>query len=762
MKRTRWQARVAGGVLALTTLGGCKQQLFLEPGDYKDAVKQGLLTKLETQPHSPIAPSLVPGGPPPATVLDPTRPPRFVSLKELIAVAIESGNIGAQGGVQNGGFINDQLPQFGGRQVAGTDTIRALVLDPAVVGADIERSLSKFDARWITSMNWQKTDRATAVQFVSFQNNVDSAAFASTLAKPLPTGGVAGITFNMNYQKFGTSSQQGVLVNPVYTPQLLFVFEQPLLQNFGVEINQLSPSHPGSLLIPGLRASGGTTTEGILITRIRFDQQRAVFDSAINQLLLNVETAYWNLYAAYYSLFAQEEVLKQAFDLYTIIRQRFEAGTLARQDLEQVESQYWLFREQVLTARQQVLNAERQLRGLLGQNSFSEGARLVPTDEPTLAPFRPDFFEAVNEALANRPELIFTRHDLKFRQLDLLFQKNQRRPDLRFFSSYDINGLGSRLDGSRNFTQVGANGQLVTLPQNALASFAGNEFNSWQLGLRLDMPLGFRDANAAVRQSQLSLLRSFYQLQDAERKTMEQITQQYRDVANFHELINLRRQRRLALQRVLRLNKELIEAGNWRVETLFNLLQVQRDAAAAVALEFQAVGQYNSSLAALEFVKGTIQRYNNVSVGDGPLPQHVHKKAADHFGARNAALLLRERPADAGGLDVCDPNLPTQPFTAPWVPENKVPTPAAEPPVVPKTSPVQPPIAPAPRPAAPIGSTATVSPWPGTYGPMPQAATAAPVAEMTDNPVFKPIGTVQIPPRRVPVPSTPVSTDPPK
>ena len=44
------------------------------------------------------------------------------------------------------------------------------------------------------------------------------------------------------------------------------------------------------------------------------------------------------------------------------------------------------------------------------------------------------------------------------------------------------------------------------------------------------------------------------------------------------------------------------------------------------------------SLAQLEFAKGTIQRYNNVAVADGPPPAYVGKKAADHFREREAAI----------------------------------------------------------------------------------------------------------------------------
>jgi outer membrane protein TolC len=634
--------------------------------------------------------------------------------------------------------------------------------------------LSKFDARWITSMTWNRVDQATLTLQQSFTNG-DQAAFNTTLAKPLPTGGVAGITFNVNYLNLAEPplDPRFVALATSYTPRVQFVFEQPLLQAFGVEINQLLPQHPGSALIPGLRPSGGQTTEGILITRIRYEQQRAEFDRQINNMLLNVETAYWNLYAAYYNLYAQEDVLRQAFDLYSILEVRYKAGTVRKQDVDQTAAQYMRFRRQVIVARQQVLESERNLRGLLGGRSDNAPDRLVPVDEPTLAPFIPDFYEVANEALAYRPELILARHDLKFRQLDLILQKNLRRPDLRFFSSYDINGLGSRLDGPRERVQIDPiTGQTTTTPVNSLASLTANQFNSWQLGLRLDIPLGFRDANAAVRQGQLNLIRSYYQLQDSERKILEVATQQYRNVIFQYDQIKYARAEREWLQSTLRLNQTLIEGGQWDVNSLFNILQVQQQLAAAIATEFQAIGQYNAALAALEWAQGTIQRYNNVVIGEGPLPAYVADKAADHFKARESAIKLRERSVaeyvmpdfnrqlwdkafPQGGQPGGLPTLPVGPVTAP-APSSaeeeereRLPTPKPLSPTGPIT--VQPGVQP-PMP---------VSPWPA-------ATTTTSIPADAIIPTFTPTGTVNLPSRGLskspetdPGPGSPVSVNPP-
>ena len=99
--------------------------------------------------------------------------------------------------------------------------------------------------------------------------------------------------------------------------------------------------------------------------------------------------------------------------------------------------------------------------------------------------------------LSYRPELILARQDLKFRQFDLILQKNFLKPDLRFFANYDVNGIGTRLDGGPDF-------RLLTDPttgnhdddpgQRSCRAWRTTSSTLGTLGLRLDVPLGFRDA----------------------------------------------------------------------------------------------------------------------------------------------------------------------------------------------------------------------------------------------------------------------------
>ncbi len=614
----RWKTVVAGLAVAVAATIGCKQRLYLTECDFEHYSKL-MPPCLGEDPFATI----IPNGsntPTPATVLDPERTPRHLSLAEAKAMALERGSIGSP---TLNGTSNLNLATFAGRNVFTSETnVRVLALDPAIVGTDIEASLSKFDARWNTNMTWQTTDLPVGGNFVqSFQNGTN-AQFLSSIVKPLPTGGVSSVSLQMQHTFLSEPPQD--IVNPVYRPRLQFAFEQPLLQGFGVEINQLRATHPGSTVNP---FQTGGRVEGILIARLRFDQQRAEFERNVHILLVNVEVAYWNLYGSYWNLYSREQALRQSFEAWKINKERYEAGRIPIQDLAQTRGQYESFRAQRIEALAQVLENERALR-LLTWLPVEDGTQIIPIDTPTLTPYQPDWHTALQEALALRPELIIARDDVKFRQLDLINQKNLLLPDLRLTTNYGINGIGLELDGGRNN------------PDNALASLASGNFADWNIGLRMEVPLGFRDAHAAVRAAKLNLARSWGVLQDQEKRAEQFLALQYANIVRYYQVVGAQRAQREAA--AMQLDARFKEFLNGR-GTLDFLLEAQRVWADALRDEFNAIVQYNNSLITFEFAKGSIMQHDNVVIAEGLLPHCAQVRAVDHEHERSKAVVLKER-----------------------------------------------------------------------------------------------------------------------
>jgi outer membrane protein TolC len=637
----RWKVVVAGLALSFAAVVGCKQQCFMTYDDWQHYRDIGVPASLEcsAEPISP-EPAICPK---PRTILDPEAPPYYLTLREAVAMALEHGTVGNQNleftplaaiggaqGVQAPALTYlENLGSFVGRAFVGDDSIRAFAFDPAIIAAGIEGSLSKFDPVLTAAANWTTTDQPIASAAQAFQAGFSNVAAVQTqdatvsaaLLKPLPTGGVAGITFTTTYEL----TNLRLPVNPAYHPTLQFQFEQPLLQGFGVEINQLRAAHPGSILTP-FQQTNYLGVEGILITRLRFDEQRAEFERLVHHMVVNVELAYWTLYGTYWNLYSREQALRQAYEAWRILKAKYEAGRETIQSLAQARQQYELFRGQRLDALARVLDDERLLRGMMGLPT-EDGRRLVPVDEPTMALYEPDWASALDQSLALRPELVIARQDLKFQQLNLINQKNLLMPDLRFTSTYDITAVGSHLGGGDSD------------PLNALSNLADNRFNNWALGLRLTVPLAYRDANAAVRVARLNLARSYAVLEAQELKAQRFLALTYRRIFESYEIARALRAQREAAAVQLDARFKLFIAGK---ETLDILLESQRVWADALRDEYQAIATYNGNLAGFEFAKGTILDYDHVVISEGPLPKCALVRAVDHEQERKKALVCRE------------------------------------------------------------------------------------------------------------------------
>src|SRR5262249_3289027 len=98
----------------------------------------------------------------PPTLYNLDRKVRYMSLAEAIAISIESGRVGQPSFLFPGSAL-DNLVQFSGGGsifggVNGSDAIRVFALQPAVFGNQIEAAVSKFDAHFSSSMQWQTRD----------------------------------------------------------------------------------------------------------------------------------------------------------------------------------------------------------------------------------------------------------------------------------------------------------------------------------------------------------------------------------------------------------------------------------------------------------------------------------------------------------------------------------------------------------------------------------------------------------------------------
>ena len=139
----RWIAAFLGLILTMGTTAGCQQKCFISEQAFNDAhrLPPGLEdgdTAALVQPTNELSAA-------PATVDQPDRPPRYLSLQEAIAIALENGTSGSKnGGVNTPGIVDDSPAVVtGGSLNSQSDRVRVLALQPAISGANIEAAIGR-------------------------------------------------------------------------------------------------------------------------------------------------------------------------------------------------------------------------------------------------------------------------------------------------------------------------------------------------------------------------------------------------------------------------------------------------------------------------------------------------------------------------------------------------------------------------------------------------------------------------------------------
>jgi outer membrane protein TolC len=636
-----WKATTIVLAIALATLAGCSQPIYLHDCD-EFTRRVGVPPDIACNPNLQNE-KASPDVPLPPTIDDPERTPMYVTLHQCIALALENGVTGLQT-ARNFGLLDDDLvtSQSLGAQFFG-DSIRVLALNPAITGTNIEFNMARYDPLFRSVVSASAVDNV-AGDSGAFRNG-QFANFGVSAEQAFASGGQATIRFGSEtnqgitpatnfYSRFAQQNFFTNTLNPQYTPDLSFSFDQPLLYGFGSDINSLLSQHPEVINNVGAQTYNRSVElqqTGIVLARIKFDVDRADFERSVNFMLANVEIAYWNLYGAFVNLFSSEQALRQAHTAWKINKAKYDAGSIAVTQYAQIRGQYEQFRGDRLVALGQVLDAERTLRGLMGLPA-ADGTRLVPVDTPTVSQFLPDWNEAQRDCLNLRPELVMQRHDLKQKQLELLREKNGLLPDIKLGGKYDIHGAGGRLDGDEIFGGTG-------LSNNALRVLASDHFNDFYLGVYGAVPLGYRAQNAAVRAAKLRLAQSYLQLRDQEERARRYLVQQYRAVIQDYKVIQARHQQREAFAEQVEARFKEFVAGKTTADFL---LQAQRDWANAVSVEYQAIVEYNNALVRFQFAKGTLMQFNGIQVAEGPLPQCVQVRAVENEKQRALAIACRE------------------------------------------------------------------------------------------------------------------------
>lgn len=420
--------------------------------------------------------------------------------------------------------------------------------------------------------------------------------YTGSLQQGLLSGGSVSVTYSDHYLKENAPSD---LLNPSVAPSLGFSFQHNLLRGFGTAVN------------------GRTIT----ISKINVQTSEMSFKSQVIGIVVNVLNLYYGLVAATEDVKAKQSALDLSQTLFEDNKKQVQIGSLAPLDVMNAESQVAANRRDLLISQTTQQQQELRLKNALSRTGVADpllaSAHILPVDRMAIPEQDnlPPIESLVQTALANRSDLALQKANLNAAEISALGTRNGILPSLQVFGGESQAGLAGV-----PHTVVSRNGQ-VQRPDayfvggigTALGEVFRRNFPTERAGAFFQAPIYNRQAQADFGIDQLSLRQS----QLSNQKSLSQV-----EVDLLSSVVALRqaRVRYDAAVKNRTLQQELLSAEQKKLtlgsSTPFNVIQQQRDLAAAQSGEISAIVSYNNARVALDQTLGTTLESNHISIAE--------------------------------------------------------------------------------------------------------------------------------------------------
>ena len=497
--------------------------------------------------------------------------------------------------------------------------------DPAIFDALRQAAVAAFDTTANLSYTGNRFNQPPATVFgpgIPANTRRDDGTLAASLVKPWATGATTSVAYSPNpgylYFPNGTSG----LFNPKYTSSTELLIKQPLLRGAGIDVNRAP----------------------IRIAQLRADQSIWDVKQATLALVRSVEEAYWSLQAAHAALHAIEDILPSIDSVVKIQQERFEEERTIRAEVAKARAQQATFRQACIDARANALNQELHLRNLLGLPP-NDGLTIVPSDPASEAPLNFDPIEIVQTAANNRPELMRQRLGIRIGEMNLIVAESGFQPQLDLQALYRTNGLSDNVGDS-------------------LDMMLQNKYTDWAAGANFSMPLGRRAARANQQAAELELRRERMELRQKLHATAHRLSDVLRQLESVRYQYDEAKVRVSETEIWLEGSRSRYEdpppggdGQDWLLLALNDYLQALRSRADSITVRVKLLAQYNTLLATLQEVQGTLLSNYDIQLAGDPISQ-----------AHNSRWLPGSEPQidpEIWNLDAVAPELPVPPAAPP-------------------------------------------------------------------------------------------------
>ena len=519
-----------------------------------------------------VLPADLPSIPLPEIVLTPeSNEPWPLTLREAVYIALRNSQV---------------IRTLEGDQVTSTGVTN---YDPAIFEATRDAAIAAFDASVNLNYLADKYNQPPATVFgpgIPANTRRDDATLTASLVKPWATGATTSVAYNPNpgylYFPDGTSG----IYNPKYASNTELYIKQPLLRGAGISVNRAP----------------------IRIAQLRADQSIWDVKQATLALVRSVEEAYWSLQAARAALHAIEDILPLLDSVVRIQQERLDEERTIRAEVAKARTQQAAFRQAAIEARASVLNQELHLRNLLGLPP-NDGLTIEATDWASEAPLKFDPIQIIQTAADNRPELMRQRLGIRIGEMNLIVAENGFKPQLDLQGLYRTNGLSDNVGDS-------------------LEMMFQNKYTDWTAGASFSVPIGRRAARANLRAAELELSREriiLRQKMHATAHRLSDVLRQLESVRYQYDEAKTRVEESAIWMEGSRGRYEdpppSSDGGDWLLAALNDYLLSLRSQADSITSRAQLLAQYNTLLATLQEVQGTLLSNYDIQLEGDPITQ---------------------------------------------------------------------------------------------------------------------------------------------
>ncbi len=455
------------------------------------------------------------------------------------------------------------------RALSNNVSIKVESFNSKVKKETIMERLSEFDATLGLELSTGRKTQQLASAFSSpnrMENDNDN--WDLSLSQKLVTGANYQFDFTNNRNKTNSATAG---LNPSYSSEFQLSLTQPLLKNFGIDLNK----------------------RNIHIAKNEVDISDHEFKTKVIETVSEVENTYWDFVFTLGDLEVKQKSLERAKDFQRRVKAQVLVGTMAPIETLQAESEVASREEFLLTAQDAIDDNQDKLKNILNIDfSSPQGiSPIYPSTQANVLIEDFDFNEILKMALSNRPDYLAKKKDLENKDILVKYQENQIYPSVDLVGSLGINGLSGEAititSGTFQGTSAYGGGY-----GNSLTDALSTNYYDWEFGVKFSYPLGNRSAKSKLSASRLEKAQLILGIKDLEKKIILEVRESARQLTTDSKRIKAATIAKKLAEEKLKAEGKKFEVG---LSTSFNVLVFQEDLAEAQSNEIKTIIDYKQS-----------------------------------------------------------------------------------------------------------------------------------------------------------------------